>query len=97
MSYACLGDRGVEALSYALAVNRIVKGLYLKHCQMSAVGIKHLFQSLLVRMHAEGAKELLDAATSETVHQQEAVRISEMNMRLPLHGKKLLNRTIQWV
>eukprot|EP00892_Ulva_mutabilis_P003499 jgi/Ulvmu1/1520/UM011_0250.1 len=72
MNYARLGDRGVEALSYALAVNRIVKGLYLKHCQVTHAGIKHLFQSLLVRVNAEGARELLEAAIDDTVYYEEA-------------------------
>lgn len=73
MNYARLGDRGVEALSYALTVNRIVKGLYLKHCQVTSVGVKHLFQSLLVRMNAEGAKELLESAVSDIEHDEESV------------------------
>lgn len=63
MSYARLGDRGVEALSNALAVNRIVRGMYLKHCHLTAIGVKHLLQSLLVRINTQGSKELLDSAT----------------------------------
>lgn len=66
MSYARLGDRGVEALSYALAINRIVRVVHLKHCHLTAVGIKYLLQSLLVRMNADGSKELLESAVLET-------------------------------
>lgn len=78
LSYARLGDRGVEALSYALAVNRIVRSICLKHCHLSGVGIKHLLQSLLLRMNAEGAKERLESATVDSDYQEVDLKVIDI-------------------
>jgi Leucine Rich repeat len=54
MKHAGLGDRGAEALSHALAVNRVVKQLSLQDNELTGQGVFHILRGMLTRMDVAG-------------------------------------------
>ena len=49
MSHAALGDRGAEALSHCLSLNRSTKALILNDNRIQPEGVQHILRALLVR------------------------------------------------
>jgi hypothetical protein len=65
MKHACLGDHGADALSHALAVNRVIKQLSLRDNDMSGQGLFCILRGMLTRMQVVGGMQALMMEESE--------------------------------
>jgi hypothetical protein len=62
LSHAQLGDRGAEAFSHGLAVNRVIRKLSIMDNKLTFTGLMHVLRGLLGRVNVAAAAVLLQRA-----------------------------------